>query len=110
MTKLIELTTENFSSEVLESDKPVIVDFWAPWCGPCNSMAPVVEELANEIDKIKIAKLNVDENPSIAEQFKILSIPTFALFENGKIHKTIIGSMDKKRLMENFSHWINPNG
>ena len=83
---IIELTEANFDAEVLHSGEPVLVDFWAAWCGPCKAMAPVLTELAEEkAGEIKVAKVNVDENPSLADRFKIRSIPTLFIFDRGKI-------------------------
>lgn len=94
-----EVTDANFQSEVVESDKPVLVDFWAPWCGPCRMVGPVLEELAGERgDELKIVKLNVDENQQTAASFEVLSIPTLILFRNGQVAKKVIGAYPKKRL------------
>ncbi len=94
-------TDANFQQEVLKSDLPVVVDFWAPWCGPCRMMAPIIEELANEMDgKIKIGKLNVDENPTTAGHFNIMSIPTMLVFKNGMVAEQIVGGMTKEALKE----------
>jgi thioredoxin 1 len=95
---LPEVTDANFQAEVIESDTPVLVDFWAPWCGPCRVVAPVLEEIANERDDVRIAKLNVDDNQQTAAQFGILAIPTMVLFRNGAEAKRIQGAMPKKRL------------
>jgi thioredoxin len=95
---LTEVTDNNFQAEVLESDKPVLVDFWAPWCGPCRVVAPVLEEIASERDDLRIVKLNVDENQQTAANFEVLSIPTMILFKNGQVAKKVIGAYPKKRL------------
>jgi thioredoxin 1 len=94
------VTTASFNNEVVNasSDKPVLVDFWAPWCGPCRVVAPVLEEIAVERDDIRIVKLNVDDNQQTAAQFGILAIPTMVLFRNGAEAKRIQGAMPKKRL------------
>jgi len=95
---LNEVTDVNFQAEVVESDKPVLVDFWAPWCGPCRVVAPVLEEIAGERPDLKIVKLNVDENQQTAAAFQVLSIPTMILFKGGQPVKTVIGAYPKKRL------------
>ncbi len=95
---LTDVTDTNFQAEVLESDKPVLVDFWAPWCGPCRVVAPVLEEIASERDDLRIVKLNVDENQQTAANYEVLSIPTMILFKNGQVAKKIIGAYPKKRL------------
>ena len=95
---LPEVTDANFQPEVIESDKPVLVDFWAPWCGPCRVVAPVLEEIAAERDDLRIVKLNVDENQQTAASFDVLSIPTMILFKNGQAAKKVIGAYPKKRL------------
>jgi thioredoxin 1 len=94
-----EVTDNNFQAEVLESETPVLVDFWAPWCGPCRMVAPVVEEIANErADQLKVVKLNIDENQQTAIAFNVMSIPTLILFRNGKPAKTVIGAYPKRKL------------
>ncbi|HTR73295.1 MAG TPA: thioredoxin [Solirubrobacteraceae bacterium] len=95
---LTEVTDTNFAAEVIESDKPVLVDFWAPWCGPCRVVAPVLEEIAGERPDLRIVKLNVDENQQTAAQYQVLSIPTMILFKNGAPAKTIVGAYPKKKL------------
>jgi thioredoxin 1 len=95
---VVEVTDSNFQAEVIESADPVLVDFWAPWCGPCRMVAPVLEEIANERQDLRIAKLNVDENQQTAAQFEVLSIPTMILFKNGQVAKKVIGAYPKKRL------------
>jgi thioredoxin 1 len=94
--KIVTITQDNFQNEVLSSDTPVLVDFWAEWCGPCKRVAPLLDELASEMDgKVRIAKLNVDENQQIAYQFQVSSIPTFILFKNGQMADRMMGAMPK---------------
>ena len=94
-------TDDNFEGEVLKSDKPVLIDFWAPWCGPCKAIGPVVEELAGEFkDSVKFMKLNVDENQKTALDYGVRSIPTLILFKEGKVLDTLIGLVPKARLEE----------
>ena len=94
-----EVTDSNFQAEVIESETPVLVDFWAPWCGPCRMVAPVLEEIAQEKgDALKIVKLNTDENQQTAIAYEVLSIPTLILFKNGQIAKKVIGAYPKRKL------------
>jgi thioredoxin 1 len=98
---LLHLTDSNFKKEVLESELPVLVDYWAPWCGPCRIMAPILEELAKEYhEKIKIAKLNIDDNPKIPTHYQVMSIPTLMLFKNGKVIDQAVGVLTKAELKE----------
>lgn len=100
-SKYLIATDSNFESEVLKSDKPVLVDFWAEWCGPCRMIAPMIEELANDYDgKAVIAKLNVDENPNVSMKFGIRSIPTLLVFKNGEVVDQVVGAVPKNVLSE----------
>ena len=100
----ITLTDENFQSEVMQSDLPVLVDFWAPWCGPCVAMGPVMEALAEEfVGKAKIAKLNVDDNPATARKFAIRSIPTILIFNQGNLVDGAVGLVGKSALREKLN-------
>ena len=104
---LIQITDAGFESDVVKSEKPVVLDFWAPWCGPCRMMEPVLKELAGEYgDKIVVGKLNVDENPATAQKYDILSIPTLLVFSGGEVAKKLVGAMPKKRLVEELAPWI----
>jgi thioredoxin 1 len=100
MAGTFEVTDATFQARVIESENPVLVDFWAPWCGPCRVVAPVLEEIASERPELSIAKLNIDENQQTAASFQVLSIPTLILFKGGEAVKTVIGAYPKKRLEE----------
>ena len=95
---ITEVNDSNFQAEVIESGEPVLVDFWAPWCGPCRVIAPHLEELNEEQDNLRVVKLNVDDNQQTAAQYEVLSIPTLILFKNGEAAKRVIGALPKKRL------------
>lgn len=96
----LEITAANFAAEVLESSKPVLVDFWATWCGPCRMQAPILEAFAAEHPEVKVAKVDVDANGELAEKFGIMSIPTLLVFKNGKLAKSAVGLHDKQALAE----------
>lgn len=96
-----QFTDANFKKEALEADMPVLVDFYADWCGPCKVIAPIIEEIANEYDGIiKIGKLNVDDNPDTARQYRVMSIPTLIIYKNGEVADTLVGAMSKNALKE----------
>jgi thioredoxin 1 len=97
---IIEVTDINFAAEVLEAPLPVLVDFWAPWCGPCRIVAPHLEELNAEREDLTVVKLNVDENPETAAKYGIMSIPTLILFKNGAVAKQVVGALPKARLQQ----------
>ena len=95
----LELTESNFDAEVLKSDKPVLVDFWASWCAPCRMVVPIIEEIASERPDIKVGKINVDEQPELASEFGIMSIPTLVVMKNGKIVQQVSGARPKEAIL-----------
>ncbi len=96
---MLTITKDNFEQEVLKSDKKVLVDFWASWCGPCRMLSPIIDEIAKETDKVKVGKVNVDEESDLATQFAVMSIPTLILFENGKPIKQVVGVQSKTAIL-----------
>lgn len=102
-----QLTAETFSEEIAGADTPVLVDFWAEWCGPCKMIAPILDEIAGEqAGKIKIAKLNVDDVPDVARQFEVMSIPTLIVFKDGEPAKRIVGAKGKAALLEDLNEYL----
>ncbi len=103
MSKVIEISEDNFESEVLKSELPVLVDFWAPWCGPCRMMGPIVDEIAEENLELKVCKVNVDEASELARKYDVESIPTLIYFKNGQVRATMIGLRTKQDIMNEIS-------
>lgn len=97
---IVEINNANFNSEVLESDKKVLVDFWAPWCGPCRMVSPIVDEIAGESDNVKVCKINIDEQPQLASQYGVMSIPTLMVFENGDVVERAVGARNKAFILQ----------
>jgi thioredoxin 1 len=101
-----EVTDATFEADVLQADKPVVVDFWAPWCGPCRAIAPILEQLSEEQQGIEFTKVNIDDNPVYASRFGVLSIPTVILFEQGEAQETIIGARPRSYFEHAFGKWL----
>ncbi len=109
MAKPVVVTDETFKNEVLESDRPVLVDFWAAWCGPCRMIAPFVEQIANEYeDVLKVAKMDVDENPAVPGRYSIISIPTLMVFKNGELVHRLVGAKPKNAIVAEISPYLEP--
>ena len=107
MGNVLELTNETFKEEVGSSELPIVVDFWAEWCGPCRMVAPVLEQIAAEnVGKIRLAKLNVDDAPAVAQEYSIMSIPTLMVFVDGVMKKRIVGAKGKGQLLEDLAEFL----
>ncbi|PZF83698.1 thioredoxin [Jiangella anatolica] len=106
MGNIQHVTSADFDEKVLQSDKPVLVDFWAEWCGPCRMIAPVLEEIAGSQDKLEIVKLNVDENPEIAASYRITSIPALNVYSGGQVVKQIVGAKPKAALLNDLADFV----
>jgi thioredoxin 1 len=107
VAEITEVSDANFEQEVLQSDRPVVVDFWAPWCGPCRLISPILEEMASQHgDRVKFTKLNVDDNPQMAGRFNVLSIPMVVLFADGEAQETVVGARPKSHYQDAWKRWL----
>ncbi|MEG0830038.1 MAG: thioredoxin [Anaerovoracaceae bacterium] len=97
---VLQITKNNFDAQVMNSQKPVLIDFWASWCGPCNMLSPVIEEISGEVTNVKVGKVNVDEQPELARQFGVMSIPTLILIKDGKVAKQSVGAKPKNAILD----------
>lgn len=104
---MLEITKDNFEKEVLQSEQPVAIDLWAPWCGPCRAITPIMEEIASDFSgKAKVVKLNVDDNPAIAAKYRIMSIPTILFFKNGNVEAQIVGLVPKAKIANKINELL----
>lgn len=99
----ISITSKNFEKEVLNSDKPVLLDFWASWCGPCKMVSPIIDEISRENSSIKVGKINIDEQPELASKFGVMSIPTLVVMKDGKLVKSMVGAKPKSSILKMFA-------
>jgi thioredoxin 1 len=105
---VLEISDASFEQDVLKADRPVVVDFWAPWCGPCRAVAPIFEQLSSDQDMVVFAKVNIDESPEYATRYGVLSIPTAILFENGEPQETVIGARPRSHYEKVWAKWLQP--